>query len=266
MLGVSSSGYYAWKIRPESRRKQEDKALIELIKRSHERSRQTYGYRRTHQDVIREGKLVGKERIRRLMKRHGMTVKTKKKFKVTTDSNHSKPIYDNKLNRDFTASGVNQRWVSDMTYIPTMEGWLYLAIIMDLFSRKVVGWAMDARMKESLTIDALRMALIRRKITASLLLHSDRGSQYAANHYQDLLRMNRITCSMSRKGDCWDNAAMESFFHTLKVELIHHELFKTRQEAKQSIFEYIEVFYNRQRRHSAINYESPERFELMHAC
>lgn len=167
------------------------------------------------------------------------------------------------LERQFNAIFANERWVSDITYIPTVEGWLYLAVIMDLFSRKIVGWAMSSRLKESLVIEALRMALFRRKISSSLLLHSDRGSQYASNNFQQLLRDHGILCSMSRKGDCWDNAAMESFFHTLKTECVYHERYKTRDEAKKSVFDYIEVFYNRRRKHSYLGYQSPERYEQL---
>jgi len=265
-LSVSTSGYYGWLSRPESPRAQTDKVLIEHIKVHHEKSRKTYGYRRLHLDLKEDGLIVGESRVRRLMKQHGIKAKVKRKFKVTTDSNHAKPIYENKLERNFKAESPNQRWVSDMTYIPTKEGWLYLAVVMDLFSRQIVGWAMDSRMKESLTINALKMALFQRKIKSPLLLHSDRGSQYAATNYQKLLCDNNIVCSMSRKGDCWDNAAMESFFHTLKVEAIHWQSFETREQAKQTIFEYIEVFYNRQRRHSAINYKAPVQFELMNAA
>jgi putative transposase len=172
-----------------------------------------------------------------------------------------KPIHDNHLNRQFNAIVPNQRWVSDITYIPTVEGWLYLAVVMDLFSRRIIGWSMSDRMKESLVIDALKMTLFRREIHSKVLLHSDRGSQYASERFQKLLRDNAIECSMSRKGDCWDNAAMESFFHTLKTECIHHEKYLTRDEAKKSVFDYIEVFYNRQRKHSYLGYLSPAQYE-----
>jgi len=266
VLSVSKSGYYAWIARPESPRTKEDKALLERITTHHKNSRKTYGYRRIHEDLHDEGVSIGETRVRRLMKENGIKPKVKRKFKVTTDSNHTNQIHENKLDRNFSPESLNQSWVSDITYIPTKEGWLYLAVIMDLFSRKIIGWAMDCRIQESLTIRALKMALFRRKIKSPLLLHSDRGGQYAAKNYQSILSNNGITCSMSRKGNCWDNAPMESFFHTLKVELVHHESFKTREEAKQAIFDYIEVFYNRQRRHSAINYKSPEQFELMQAA
>ena len=197
------------------------------------------------------------------MKENDIRPKTKRKFKVTTDSKHNKPIHNNHLKRQFNALTPNQRWVSDITYIPTIEGWLYLAVIMDLFSRKIIGWSMSDRMKETLVIDALNMALFKRKIASTALLHSDRGSQYASENYQQLLRDNRIECSMSRSGDCWDNAAMESFFHTLKTECVHHERYLTRDEAKKSVFDYIEIFYNRQRKHSYLGYKSPEQYELV---
>ena len=260
---VSRSGFYAWRRRPESQRQCEDKRFLKLIKASFERSRETYGYRRVHQDFRDLDEPCGKHRIARLMKANGIRPKTRRKFKVTTDSNHNKPIHENQLARQFNASVPNQRWVSDITYIPTVEGWLYLAVIMDLFSRKIIGWSMSHRMKESLVMDALKMALFRRKISSNVLLHSDRGSQYASDNFQQLLRDNKIECSMSRKGDCWDNAAMESFFHTLKIECVYHKHYLTRDEAKKSVFDYIEVFYNRQRKHSYLGYKSPDQYEQL---
>ena len=197
------------------------------------------------------------------MREHGIHVKTRRKFKVTTDSRHKNPIHPNHLDRQFSASAMNQRWVSDITYVPTVEGWLYLAAIMDLHSRKIVGWAMSNRLKESLVIKALNMALLGRKTSGGLLLHSDRGSQYASDNFQRLLNNHGILCSMSRKGDCWDNAAMESFFHTLKTECVYHERYQTREEAKISIFDFIEVFYNRQRKHSTLGYKTPEQYERL---
>jgi len=232
VISVSRSGYYAWRSRIKSARQIENETLLTRIQNSYESSRMTYGYRRIHQDLRAHQIKAGKNRIYRLMKKQGIRAKTKKRFKVTTDSKHHHVVYENVLNRDFTAHQANLRWVSDITYIPTREGWLYLAVIMDLFSRKIIGWTMDARMKEDITINALKMALFRRKMKAGLLLHSDRGSQYAGTAYQALLAENNITCSMSRKANCWDNAAMESFFHTLKTELVHHERFQTREEAK----------------------------------
>jgi transposase InsO family protein len=263
---VSRSGFYAWCSAVKSKRSMENERLLQAIQSSRQASRETYGYRRVHKDLEAQGILAGKNRIQRLMQAKGMRAKMKRKFKVTTNSNHQQPIHDNLLNRDFNALAPNERWVSDITYIHTKEGWLYLAVIMDLYSRKIIGWSMDTRMQESLTLEVLRMALFKRKIHHGLLLHSDRGSQYASFSYQKVLYDNHIICSMSRKGNCWDNAAMESFFHTLKTEFIHFENFQTRQEAKTKIFEYIEVFYNGQRRHSAIDYCSPNEFEQRQAC
>lgn len=261
VLGISRAGFYAWRNRPESRRKRDDKRFLTVIQDSFIKSRKTYGYRRIHDDFVGLGETCGKHHIARIMKEHDIRPKTKRKFKVTTDSKHNKPIHSNHLNRQFSAIAPNQRWVSDITYIPTVEGRLYLAVIMDLFSRKIVGWSMSDRMKESLVIDALKMALFRRKISSNALLHSDRGSQYASENFQQLLKDNHIECSMSRKGNCWDNAVIESFFHSLKTECVYHERYLTRAEAKKSVFDYIEVFYNRQRKHSYLGYRSPEQYE-----
>lgn len=264
VLNVSRSGFYAWYKRADCKRKIDNKRYLDLIQASFKKSRETYGYRRIHSDLLDQGEVCSKHRIARLMKHHAIEPKMRKQFRVTTDSKHSKTIHSNHLARQFNASVVNERWVSDITYVQTKEGWLYLAIVMDLFSRKIVGWSMLNRLKECLVIDALKMALFRRKISNGLLLHSDRGSQYAGDHFQQLLRDNGILCSMSRKGNCWDNSAMESFFHSLKTECIYHEKYENREEAKKSIFDYIEVFYNRQRKHSFLGYQSPEQFEL--AC
>lgn len=264
IFSVSRAGFYAWQKRPLSQRTVDDKRFLTLIKSSFQSSRQTYGHRRIYHDLRDQNENCGKHRIARLMRENAIRPKTKRKFRVTTDSKHNKPIYANYLARQFNAATPNQRWVSDITYIPTVEGWLYLAAVMDLYSRKIVGWAMSHRLQDMLVTDALKMALFRRKVKATdLLVHSDRGSQYAGDNFQKLLGVYGITCSMSRKGDCWDNAAMESFFHTLKTECIHHERYKTRDEAKKSVFDYIEVFYNRYRRHSYLGYQSPEQFELL---
>lgn len=262
VLSVSRAGFYAWRKRPESQRKRDDKRFLVIIKERFNKSRKTYGYRRVHDDFVDLNESCGKNRIARIMNENNIRPKTKRKFKVTTHSKHNKPIHNNYLNRQFNAETPNQRWVSDITYIPTVEGWLYLAVVMDLYSRKIVGWSMSDRMKDSLVINALKMAVFRRKIRSNALFHSDRGSQYASDSFQQLLRDNRITCSMSRKGNCWDNAAMESFFHTLKTECVYHEKYLTRDDAKKSIFDYIEVFYNRQRKHSFLGYQSPEQYEL----
>lgn len=264
VFSVSRAGFYAWCKRPDSKHQCDDKRYLTLIKTSFKKSRETYGYRRVHDDLVDQNETCGKHRVERLMRENAIQPKTRRKFKVTTDSKHNKAIHENHLSRQFHASSANERWTSDITYVQTMEGWLYLAVIMDLYSRKIIGWAMSDRLKESLVIDALKMALFRRKINSGLLLHSDRGSQYAGDNFQQLLRDNNIICSMSRKGNCWDNSAMESFFHSLKVECIYHEKYKNRGEAKKSIFDYIEVFYNRQRKHSFLGYQSPEQFEL--AC
>ncbi len=264
VLGVSPAGFYAWEKRPESERSKTDLRILTKIKEKFKTSRETYGYRRIQSDLVDDGELCGKNRVARIMKSNQIRPKTRRKFKVTTDSKHNKPIHENHLNREFDASNPNQRWTTDITYISTKEGWLYLAVIMDLCSRKIIGWSMSDRMKEALVIDALKMALFRRKIHSGLLIHSDRGSQYASDCFQALLRANNIDCSMSRKGNCWDNAAMESFFHTLKTECVYHENYGTREEAKKSIFDYIEIFYNRLRKHSFLGYQSPEQFEL--AC
>lgn len=201
------------------------------------------------------------------MKALGLVAKARKKFKVTTDSNHKLPLAPNRLDQDFTATKSNEKWLTDITYIPTEEGWLYLCVFIDLFSRSIVGWSMNKRLKAELVTDALTMALYKRKFPKGVIIHSDRGSQYCAHKYQNMLEANKMLCSMSGKGCCYDNAAMESFFHTLKVELVHDMKYKSREEAKTSIAGYIECYYNRKRRHSAINYCIPEEYDnLMRAA
>ena len=259
-LCVSRSGYYDWRDRPESPRAQRHQSLTEKIRYFHQVSRETYGSPRIRKDLLESGEQVGKNTVALLMQRAGIVPKTIRKFRVTTDSRKTVPA-PNRLEQQFTAAQPNQCWVSDITFIPTREGWLYLAVIIDLYSRAVIGWAMHKRMKTELVTDALKMALMRRKIRSLLLLHSDQGSQYAAADYRAMLAANGIECSMSRKGNCWDNAVAESFFHTLKTELVHHEDYRSRTQAKASIFEYIEVFYNRQRRHSHIGQVAPLAFE-----
>jgi transposase InsO family protein len=260
VLGVSRSGYNAWVNRPESARSQRHRMLTGKIRYFHQASRKTYGSPRIHKDLQEAGEQVGENTVALLMQRSGMVPKTVRKFRVTTDSRKTVPA-PNLLAQQFTVKHPNHRWVSDITFIPTREGWLYLAVVMDLYSRAVIGWAMDKRMKSTLVTDALKMALMRRKVRSSLLLHSDQGSQYTAADYRAMLATNGIECSMSRKGCCWDNAVAESFFHTLKTELVHHEDYRNRVEAKSSIFEYIEVFYNRQRRHSHLGQMAPMAFE-----
>lgn len=259
-LNVSRSGYYDWRHRPESARTQRHRELTKKIRSFHHASRETYGAPRIHEDLLASGDQVGENTVAQLMRRDGIVPKTVRKFRITTDSRKTVPA-PNLLEQQFTTTRPNECWVSDITFIPTREGWLYLAVIIDLYSRAVIGWAMHKRMKTDLVIDALRMALMRRKVRSSLLLHSDQGSQYAAADYQAVLAENGIDCSMSRKGCCWDNAVAESFFHTLKTELVHHEDYFSRRAAKASIFEYIEVFYNRQRRHSHVGQVAPLVFE-----
>ena len=259
-LNVSRSGYYAWRSRPESKRAQRHRELTDKIHYFHQRSRETYGSPRIHEDLLDSGEQIGENTVALLMQRSSIVPKTVRKFRVTTDSRKTVPA-PNLLEQQFTTSRPNECWVSDITFIPTREGWLYLAVIIDLYSRAVIGWAMHKRMKTDLVLDALRMALMRRKICSPLLSHSDQGCQYASADYRAMLAVNGIECSMSRKGCCWDNAVAESFFHTLKTELVHHEDYRSRREAKASIFEYIEVFYNRQRRHSHIGQVAPLVFE-----
>ena len=231
------------------------------IREIHEKSRKNYGERRIKDDLADMGKTVSRKRIGRLMKEEGLACKTKRKFKATTDSSHNKPVAENLLKRDFSRAQPDQAYVGDITYIPTREGWLYLSVFIDLCSRAVVGWSMDSRMTATLVTDSLEMAMWKRRPGAGLLVHSDRGRQYVSERYQKLLSDNEFVCSMSRKGNCWDNAVTESFFHTLKTELVHHEDFQTREEAQQAIFEYIEVFYNRQRKHSTNGYLAPFKYE-----
>lgn len=224
-------------------------------------SRCTYGSRRVRKILQSEDIVISRRRVGKLMKSQGLCCKTKRKFKNTTDSKHQLPISSNHLNRDFRAQGPDQKYAGDITYIWTHEGWLYLAVVIDLFSRRVVGWAMDDNMKAPLVNNALLMALWSRKPKKGLLWHTDRGSQYASDSHREIIADHHITQSMSRKGNCWDNAVPESFFHTLKTELVHHVQFKNRQEAKMAIFEYIEVFYNRKRLHSTNGYMAPAVFE-----
>lgn len=261
-MKVSRSGYYQWLGSPETEREQEDKALIELIKPIFKEGRSTYGTRRIKKKLSEQHKHVSRRRIGRLMASAGLSCKTKRPFKATTDSKHTKLISPNLLERKFNVTEQNRCFVGDITYIPTEEGWLYLAVVIDLFSRKIVGWSMGDRINAGLVNDALLMAIWKRKPAKGLIWHTDRGSQYASDSHRDILKTYRILQSMSRKGNCWDNAVSESFFHTLKTELTHHLKFTTRAEAKRAIFEYIEVFYNRIRIHSANDYLSPADYEI----
>jgi len=260
-MKVSRSRYYHWIKSPKTEREKENEQLIATLKDLFEKGRGSYGTRRLKNKFSEQGITVSRRRIGRLMVQAGLWCKTKKRFKVTTDSKHNKPIAPNLLKRQFTVSEADRYYVGDITYIQTQEGWLYLAVVIDLFSRKIVGWSMDNRMKAQLVNDALLMAIWKRKPQKGLVWHTDRGSQYASDSHRAILKEHSIIQSMSRKGNCWDNAVSESFFHTLKTEMVHHTLFKTRNEATQAIFEYIEVFYNRERIHSANDYLSPVEYE-----
>ena len=260
-LRVSPSGYYAWRKRGLSRRQQENERLLQAIRTMHQQTRGVYGYRRIFAALKAQGIACGKHRVRRLMQLHGLRAKRRRRYRTTTQSRHRLPVAPNILARDFSTAAANRKWVSDITFIPTHAGWLYLAVIMDLYSRQVVGWAMEPRLDKELGLKALRMALASRQPPAKLLHHSDRGVQYANNEFQQLLRAHKAIASMSRTGNAYDNAPMESFFASLKRELIHFRNYRTRDEARADIFEYIEVFYNRQRLHSALQYQSPVEFE-----
>jgi transposase InsO family protein len=260
-LEVSPAGYYAWRDRPPSARRQRQDALVTQIRTIHAEVKERYGSPRVHAELQARDHGCCVNTVARLMRQAGIAAKTTRKFRHTTDSDHGLPVAENVLDRQFAPAAPNESWVSDITYVPTREGWLYLAAVEDLYSRAVVGWAMEARMTSRLVVEALGMAVKRRLPGAELVAHSDRGSQYASEHYQRLLGEHGITCSMSRRANCWDNAPMESFFASLKKELVHHEDYRTREEAKASIFEYIEVFYNRQRRHSTLGFKSPTEYE-----
>jgi len=260
-LDVSPQGFYAWRLRPTSQQQQRRDALVVQIRAVHAEVKQRYGSPRIHAELEARGVDCCVNTIAKVMHDNDIRAKTARKFRNTTDSNHSLPVAENFLDRQFEAQAPNERWVADISYIPTREGWLYLAVVEDLYSRMVVGWSMGNTMTSRLVVDALEMAVARRLPEEGLLAHSDRGSQYASDHYQRLLAKHGIACSMSRRGDCWDNAPMESFFATLKKELTHDEDYQTRSEARASIVEYIEMFYNPKRRHSSLGYLSPTDYE-----
>ena len=260
-LEVSPAGYYAWRGRPASPRQRRRDALRSEIEAIHARVKARYGSPRVHAELVGRGHPCCVNTVAKIMREAGIAAKTQRKFRHTTDSNHGRPVAPNVLNRKFDAAEPNVAWVADITFVPTREGWLYLAAVEDLFARRVVGWSMDSRMTSRLVVDAVAMAVQRRLPGAELVAHSDRGCQYASDHYQRMLAGHGITCSMSRRGDCYDNAPMESFFASLKKELVHHEDYATRAQARASIFEYIEVFYNRERRHSTLGYQSPADYE-----
>ena len=278
VLSVSPAGFYAWYRRPPSARATSDAALVAEIRQVHEQSRRNYGSPRVHRELRERGRdvgrrrvvarvevvgLVGRRRVARLMRDHGIVGKRRRRFRTTTDSNHDLPVAPNVLERRFEADAPNKVWVTDITYVWTREGWLYLAAILDLYSRAVVGWAMSESLSRDIALRALDMALRSRQPLPGLVHHSDRGCQYASADYQHELATHGVICSMSRKGDCWDNAVAESFFATLKTELVNDADFATRAEARTAIFDFIEVFYNRRRRHSFLGYLCPLDFEKM---
>jgi putative transposase len=260
-LEVSRAGFYAWRTRPPAPRTQQDQRLGVEIQAIHAETRQRYGSPRVHAELRERGHRVGRKRVARLMRQRGLCARRRRRFRITTDSNHPLAVAPNVLARQFAVAAPDTAWVTDITYLWTQEGWLYLAVILDLFSRAIVGWALSAQMTRQLPLQALTMALGRRHPPQGLLHHSDRGSQYASADYRRALRVHGIVCSMSRRGNCWDNAAAESFFATLKVELAHDAAWATRGQARGEVFEYIEQFYNGQRRHSALGYLSPVTFE-----
>ena len=261
MLEVSTSGYYAWKNRPKSQRRIDNEQLLIEIRCIFLEHGQNYGSPRIWNALRKAGISCSENRVARLMRTNNLMAVQRRKFRVTTDSKHNWPVAPNILNRNFVTDAPSKIWLTDITYVWTWEGWLYLAFVLDLYYRGVIGLAMSARVTDELTQSALKQALLRRNPPQGLIHHSDRGSQYASGDYQELLKKHEIRPSMSRKGDCWDNAVGESFLHTLKVEKINRCRFKTREEAKREIFEYVEMYYNRKRAHSSLDYMSPYEFE-----
>ena len=264
VMEISKSGYYAWLSRPESIRTQENQCLVAQIRCVFETSDRTYGSPRVHVELLAQGIVCGRHRVARLMQGAGIRAETVRRFRVTTDSGHGLPVFENRLNREFEATEANTRWTSDITYLWTSEGWLYLCVVLDLFSRRVIGWSLAATLHKEIVLDALEMAVSGRHRADGLLVHSNRGSQYASDLYQERLLRVGALCSMSRKGDCYDNAVAESFFATLKKELVHRVRFDTRDAARCAVFEWIEVWYNGRRRHSSLGYLSPAVFEALH--
>ena len=258
LLGVSRGGYYAWAGRAESARAADDRALATEIRAAYEASRGRYGSPRVHAELRARGRRIGRKRVARLMRGMGLAARRRRRFRRTTDSRHAFPIAPNLLERNFTAEAPDRVWLADLTYIWTAQGWLYLAAVLDLYTRRVVGWAMADHLRHELTLAALDMAIVRQRPAPGLVHHADRGVQYAAHGYRARLRRHGMVCSMSRKGDCWDNAPMESFFATLKGELVEAAEYDTRDEARADLFQYIEGFYNRRRLHSGLGYLTPE--------
>jgi putative transposase len=260
-LEVSRSGYHAWEGRPESKRAREDKALAVEVASIFEENKHRYGSPRVHRELRARGRTVGRKRVVRLMQAQGLAARKRARFVRTTDSNHDHPVAPNVLDRNFSPSEPQSTWAGDITYVWTAAGWVYLAVLLDLFSRKVVGWSISSRIDTELVLSALDQGLYGRDDVHGLLHHTDRGSQYASGDYQKALKARGIACSMSRKGNCWDNAVVESFFATLKKELIYTQSWTDRAELERALFEYIEVFYNRKRRHSSLGYVSPAEYE-----
>ncbi|WP_390835500.1 IS3 family transposase [Tautonia plasticadhaerens] len=261
VLRVSPGGYYDWRGRPASGRTQQREALVASIKAIHGEVKSRYGSPRNHAELAARGMPCCVNTVARLMRQHGIAAKTRRRFRCTTDSNHGRPVAENVPDRRFTPGAADRAWAADITYVPTREGWLYLAAVEDLHTRRVVGWSMSERIDSRLAVDALSMALAGRRPPAGLVAHSGRGSQYVSEHYRRALAERGAICSMSRRANCWDNAPMESFFASLKKELTRGEVFATRDQARAELFEYIEVFYNRTRRHSALGYKSPVDYE-----
>lgn len=263
ILEVSKSGYHNYVKEKVAQRRRENALLLEQIRKVHIESRGIFGSPRVHKELLKQGFKCNRKRVVRLMRANGIRSKIKRRYKVTTDSDHQHPVAENLLNQNFNAAELNKVWVSDLTYIWTSEGWLYLVCILDLCSRRIVGWSMGISPNSRLVTTAIQTALDSSGINPGLIFHSDRGIQYAAEETRNFLSENEMIQSMSRKGNCFDNAVMESFFHTLKTEMVYFERFQTRQEARMKIFEYIEIFYNRKRSHSSIGYCSPAEFENM---
>jgi transposase InsO family protein len=261
VLEVSESGFYAWRKRPTCQRKREDARLTTQIRQIFTSHQGRYGSPRLSAELKDQGVLCSRKRVARLMREAGISAKRKRRHVVTTKRDASHPVAPNLLDRDFTATEPNKKWVTDITYVPTTQGWLYLAVVLDLYSRFVVGWSMSAHCDEELVENAFHMALARRRPTAGLLHHSDRGCQYTSRAYRLLLEQSGMKVSMSRKGNCWDNAAMESFFGTLKEECVGHSIYQSHEEARLALFTYLEIYYNRLRRHSTLGYVSPLIYE-----
>ena len=264
VLGVSRSGFHAWLARKPSKRSRDDELLRVNVRAIHERSRKRYGSPRVHRELLRHGHCVSKKRVERLMREDGLKARPKRRFRKTTDSAHNHPVAANILDRSFSVNEPNRVWVGDITYVWTLEGWLYLAVLLDLFSRRVVGWSVSERIDTELTLGALSMAVEQRQPGSGLLHHTDQGIQYASDAYQECLREHGFVCSMSRKANCWDNAVAESFFGSLEKELLLDTTFCSRSHARRELAEYIQQFYNRDRLHSTLNYVSPIDFELSH--